>query len=233
MRLEPQVRDLCEAASELFGRVGQTLPTYDDLADSPLDWVGLAEGWDEFAEKGWEPALVITPWLPLDGEQSWKALYRSLKHDDTIPGNAIANDRYDDGLSVEADVAAAWGELSGEGTRPEGLEIGIVASSPKVPGFADWGDFNHPTVSLYLAVQALRIQAGLQPLDRESLCWLADMFEGDQKTVFGTFHLTEFTGMTVSQVGLFQHPKGEAKNPGVRPVVWARQLDSEAKAAEA
>lgn len=223
-------------ASKLFNRIGLTPPGERELREAGIDFAKAEAAFGDMERDGLEPMLVLAPALALEGPHGWSALYDQLQKDQTIPGNPLKNQSDGAGLWVNDDVKQNWNQINHYGstnqdgssahtpttTGPDGHATGwqlavvpATAQPPElnVPHTAN--DANHPSIGIYLTLQANRIQAGETPIDSAHYTWLGGDFSSASQAPCGYWRPGD------GQVLVYSHDVGRRRdNLGVRLPVW-------------
>lgn len=212
-------------AEQLFGRIGLSTPSAEQLAESGVDFAALGAAHERMERDGLEPRLVLAPSIRPD---EWQDLYRDLESDTGVNAHGRIKNG---GLYINDNVASAWTELS---AVPDTVPAAIVPDNEGyrtkwtlrlVPGTNRPTETNvahndarypdKPTVNEYLTLQADLLQSGEDPIDDSSYTWLNGTFDNDSQAPDGRW-LPDG-----GQVGLDQAGVGYRSGYlGVRLPVW-------------
>ncbi len=204
-----------KGAEQLFERVALQPPTAEQFAEVGVDFAALAQSYERMEHEGLEPAVVVSPSLPLTSEDSgdttWRTMYDELTADTTIPNNPLKARSDGNGFWLDDGIASdAQRLLQQERERTihssdihyveteTGLwtiallpstnapqELGTPHTNHEPPGHGDPEIDKHQTISQYLTLQATKIQAGRPPIDVGTYSWLQGTSEDGVLAPYG------------------------------------------------
>ncbi|MFZ1258511.1 MAG: hypothetical protein WAQ25_03515, partial [Candidatus Saccharimonas sp.] len=165
-----------------FGRAGITMPTTQEFVDAGINFEDIATVYAQEKDAGHEPQLVITAnGLPLE---AWHRGYQALQDDPGV--NTLGVDGAPrirgGGLHVNDSIITHWSDLTdlshlpGAGANSRVMtHQGIPWTIRIIPGTIyptetsvdhAYKEAQHPTISDYLTMRAIRYELGEAPVDR-------------------------------------------------------------------
>lgn len=192
-----KIKEAFHESTELFGKLDIIPPEPFEFAINQVDFEALAQAMREMEKDGDSPAVIIAPNLKLE---EWEVLYDHLAKDDACkwkPSYAASSN-----LLVDEDTAQRWNEFQ-DIPSENGIYIPHVhqwdsdidwtircvseTNSPMdVNGVFNEVGSNHPSVSEYLTLQALRIKNNRTPIDTHpSQTWIQNKHNKANGTVAG------------------------------------------------
>ena len=164
----------------LFARIGLTPPSINTISNV----INLASYTDiiyqDMRDQMLEPAWVLTP-LGMSFTE-WKALFNNLSTDKSITYNTIkclvlnettlsklSDAEYSHSFNIVPDPMK-WNKHWSLSLIPATQSPSDLGLTPRKP--SKTSELRYPTIAEYLSLQALRIQSGLEPIDKHTRTWL-------------------------------------------------------------
>ncbi len=213
-----------DATKELYDAGGVQLPELTSPLFGDINWESVATQYGAMLQHDLQPEIVIScGGLSIN---EWKNIYAKL------PGTQNG------GLYVNEDLEDYWLDIN-----PVSYQVSVIAATPEPSVLnvshdlreGDAEDFakiasifngalgidgkqeirnSYPTIDDYLTLQALRLKAGKEPLDKETYTWLQGTFSNDEKAPYAVWD------PDIGQVYVYwDEPGNRDDNFGVRPAV--------------
>ena len=186
--LDPDTRraflDRFTETERLFARLDMAAPTVEQCIDAGVDLPALAAAYERMQCNGLSPEIVLSPQLELSG---WLMLYENFADDPIVNDDKRIEGG---GLFASHSVKASWHKLTAPpdgipvilapscGSDDDGMRawnLRLIPGTPKPTMVNVNHSYNgavHPTVSEYLSLQAVRLQAHQEPIDSRTHTWL-------------------------------------------------------------
>jgi hypothetical protein len=229
-------------ASQLFERIGVTMPSLAELAAAGIDFERLSSAHEDMRALNLEPRLVIAPVLEA---AQWSNLFGALQDDANVNHDGRIKNG---GLYIDSEVKTDWRNLQGDehstqvsGRRGSWQVVVIPGTEqPDITNIDRRGTTDgttvakkiiqrlnnlpntqlhelHPTIPTYLALQAANLQEHEAPIDSSTWTWL----EGEFGNANGLQAPSGIWRPGVGRVGLDWRDVGDRRdNLGVRLPVW-------------
>jgi hypothetical protein len=186
---------------QVFAPLKLKPPTPDELRMGGVDFASLGRVYERMEKASLQPTWVLAP----DNlrANNWEYIYRRLQDDPSINTNGLIQKN---GLRISSVVQRNFEAIS---ARPENVPsvandggythwtLRLIPSTPKPTemgvSYADTRYPVKPTVAEYLTLQAVRLQAGEEPIDDGSWTNLQgtfmteDIYRDNELTVTGTW----------------------------------------------
>lgn len=198
----------------LFNRIGIKRPTVPQLEQRGVNFSWLEAIWEEMEADGMEPQLVVAPHFHVP--YPWDELYNNLACDKSLQRQGGVTQSsllpFVKDIHIDHDLRRAsnfnWQEVDHAPYSNENGEliprvsvfnssyvsqidwtVRVIAGTaePTMMGEGLGEDLDHPTISEYLTLQALKIQKGERIMDEYSFTWLAGTFNRGEAAPVGTF----------------------------------------------
>lgn len=213
-------------AEKLYERINVTIPTVNQCTNAGIDLGLFSNTYEHMKARGLEPQIVLAPNLCLE---DWDKLYNSLRDD------VVANSRgylAKDPLSIALSTARVWAKLS---ELPSSIPViasfdtAVVWSLRIIPGTPmapvldvdhSCNEGTHPTVTEYLSLQAMRVEAQEVPLDggMRANTWLNQEYRDQYDVLYAPHGFWNSEDCSVGIGAISPDPAFTA--PGARLPVW-------------
>lgn len=230
VKVKEALANVFEHTEKFFARTNYDVPTYEQFQENDVDFAHLAAEYLKMERENLQPMFVIAPYnLWAD---DWRELYGELANSPAGNGVLDRSQHYHNFLSA-IDSEWKWQHIAQYKPIPAkyipdveitDMEKGVtvdwtirIVSAAEDAGERDNSyddNYDHMTISEYLTMQAVRIEQGLPPVDKNTFTWLHG--KHDESAPYATFGQSE----GLIQVRTRPVVRGAGLPMGRRKVAW-------------